>query len=408
MSRLVTKRITLYGYLVAFFLSFFNHVFIGILLGPCASGMGSGHSFLICLIQKSQKTVSRVLWCKSSVHPVTPSLFTCSTDEPLIFLHQMGKGKNKPTEERASKSRTSNGHKSKKHHIRRGRQEAGSQTKHASADFPVKLAMWDFDHCDPKRCSGKKLERLGYIKNLRVGQKFQGIVVSPNGTGVVCPNDREIVETMGAAVVECSWARLDEIPFNKIGGKNERLLPYLVAANTVNYGRPWKLNCVEALAACFAIVGHWEWAETLLENFSWGLTFLEINKELIEVYQQCTDSESVTAAQDEWMAKLEAEVQERKKQSAAGDVWMMGNVNRKGDSADEDDSETESLDEESEEVEYDNLGNIVRRGPADLAESEDESDSEEEPESEEYEYDKLGNIISKSTGLEQGMKTVQL
>jgi pre-rRNA-processing protein TSR3 len=40
---------------------------------------------------------------------------------------------------------------------------------------------------------------------------------------VVCPNDREIVEQFGAAVVECSWARLDEVPFNKIGGKNERL-----------------------------------------------------------------------------------------------------------------------------------------------------------------------------------------
>lgn len=318
----------------------------------------------------------------------------------------MGKGKNKPTEERASKSRTSNGHKSKQHHIRRGRQEAGSQNKHADAEFPVKLAMWDFDHCDPKRCSGKKLERLGYIKNLRVGQKFQGIVVSPNGTGVVCPNDLEIVETAGAAVVECSWARLDEIPFNKIGGKNERLLPYLVAANTVNYGRPWKLNCVEALAACFAIVGHVDWAEELLKNFSWGLTFLDINKELIEVYQQCTDSESVTAAQDQWMAKLEEEVKERKMQSAAGDVWLMGNVNRKGgDSGESDDcgESADSDDSDESEVEYDNLGNAVSKKHthavsnfSDHGSDDGEEDSEEE-DSDGYEYDKLGNVIRKNT-----------
>lgn len=329
-------------------------------------------------------------------------------------IYIMAKGKNKQTEERTSKSRTSNGHKSKQHHVRRGRQETGAQTQNSESIFPVKLAMWDFDHCDPKRCSGKKLERLGYIKNLRVGQKFQGIVVSPNGKGVVCPDDKEIVESFGAAVVECSWARLDEVPFNKIGGKHERLLPYLVAANTVNYGRPWKLNCVEALAACFAIVGHEEWAAKLLENFSWGLTFLDINKELLEVYRQCTDSESVEKAQNEWMAKLEQEVRQRKEQSAAGDVWMMGNVNRGADglASDEDEEDDES------EVEVDNLGNVISKkceksGEEEEYEDDDEKENEEEDHqeidgldvldghpgesgTEDVKYDKLGNIVGNS------------
>lgn len=317
----------------------------------------------------------------------------------------MAKGKNKTSEERTSKARTSNGHKSKQHHARKGRQETGAHSQNSESIFPVKLAMWDFDHCDPKRCSGKKLERLGYIKNLRVGQKFQGIVVSPNGKGVVCPNDREIVEAAGAAVVECSWARLDEVPFNKIGGKHERLLPYLVAANTVNYGRPWKLNCVEALAACFAIVGHEEWAAALLENFSWGLTFLEINKELLEVYRQCSDSESVEKAQNEWMAKLEEEVRQRKAQTASGDVWMMGNVNRGGAMDLDEEVDDEESEEEDEDVEVDIFGNIVSKrveGVTEVDEEEDEGEEEEEDESEQEEdeqeeeevtYDKLGNII---------------
>ena len=42
----------------------------------------------------------------------------------------------------------------------------------------VPVAMWDFEHCDPKRCSGKKLARHGLIKSIRIGQKFRGIVLT--------------------------------------------------------------------------------------------------------------------------------------------------------------------------------------------------------------------------------------
>ncbi|KAK6458637.1 uncharacterized protein RJT20DRAFT_123666 [Scheffersomyces xylosifermentans] len=322
----------------------------------------------------------------------------------------MAKGKNKTSEERTSKARTSNGHKSKQHHIRKGRQEVGSTASVTSSKFPAKLAMWDFDHCDPKRCSGKKLERLGLIKNLRVGQKFAGVVVSPNGKGPVCPDDREIVESNGAAVVECSWARLDEIPFNKIGGKNERLLPYLVAANPVNYGRPWKLNCVEALAACFAIVGHLDWAEMLLENFSWGLAFLKINEELLSVYQQCTDAESIQKAQDEWLEKIEKESKDRKEQAHSEDVWMMGNVNRKeGDLDEEDEEEYTASEDDDSDVEYDNLGNVIPKDKKAKSQANKEYSSDEDDDTTDSEdssayfqdliadkgpkYDSLGNLI---------------
>jgi pre-rRNA-processing protein TSR3 len=54
-------------------------------------------------------------------------------------------------------------------------------------------------------------------------------------------------------------------------------VPYLVATNPVNYGKPWRLNCVEALAAAFYIVGLDEPAEVLLSKFGWGHAFWKVN-----------------------------------------------------------------------------------------------------------------------------------
>ncbi|TXT12870.1 hypothetical protein VHUM_01271 [Vanrija humicola] len=184
--------------------------------------------------------------------------------------------------------------------------------------------MWDFDHCDPRRCSGKKLSRHGLATQMRVGQRFRGVVLTPKGKKPIAPCDDEVIMLSGLAVVECSWARLDEVPFNKIKGPHERLLPYLIATNPVNYGKPWRLNCVEALAAGFYITGHADWAEILLAKFSWGHAFYKMNGALIERYRTCHTHEEVDAMQELIQQERQEEYDRAKAEKGECTPWSKG------------------------------------------------------------------------------------
>jgi pre-rRNA-processing protein TSR3 len=172
--------------------------------------------------------------------------------------------------------------------------------------------------------------------------------------------------------VECSWARVKEVPWSRIGGRCERLLPYLVAANPVNYGRPWRLNCVEALAACFYICGHEEWAVEALRHFSYGAVFLEINSQLLKRYAACSTEEDIKKAEEMWLEKIEREYSESRADRARDDLWKDGNTNRRVavGSEDENDENDAALQDEAHEIEEDS-----EKDPFSLH---DESDDAEE------------------------------
>ncbi|XGW30996.1 hypothetical protein V3C99_009725 [Haemonchus contortus] len=204
-------------------------------------------------------------------------------------------------------------------HSERGRDESSDSCEESDGtvsesdqkyEMPCKLAMYDFNQCDPKRCSGRKLLRAGLITEVRLGSRFPGLVLSPTGTTTLAPSDRDFIEQYGLGVVDCSWKEVERTPLHKVKAPEHRLLPYLVAANSVNYGRPCHLTCAEALAAGLYIVGHARAAEELMKHFTWGPHFIDLNRELLDSYASCGTPEEVIQKQTEYLNRIEKEAEE--------------------------------------------------------------------------------------------------
>ncbi|XP_043698045.1 18S rRNA aminocarboxypropyltransferase isoform X2 [Telopea speciosissima] len=201
----------------------------------------------------------------------------------------------------------------------------------------VQLAMWDFGQCDAKKCTGRKLSRFGLLKELRVSNGFGGIVLSPVGNQCVSREDQNLMKRKGLAVVDCSWARLSDVPFVKLRCAAPRLLPWLVAANPVNYGRPCQLSCVEALSAALIICGEEETANLLLGKFKWGHAFLSLNRQLLKAYSECANSTDVISVQNAWLSQSPRVPQPRAEADGSGAVEDSGHLS--GDAESDYDSE---------------------------------------------------------------------
>ena len=150
---------------------------------------------------------------------------------------------------------------------------------------------------DPEKCTARKLERFGLVELHRSDRDTPyGVVLNPHAERALSPAD---AESGRLVALDCSWESAGEARFSLPG--EHRALPYLVAANPVNFGRPMRLTTVEALAGALAIFGRWDRAETVLSKFTWGHTFLELNEEPLRRYAECDDSEAVVAVQSAYL-----------------------------------------------------------------------------------------------------------
>jgi len=165
----------------------------------------------------------------------------------------------------------------------------------------VRVYVYDECQCDPRRCTARKMLRFELareVKGLRSVPRGS-IVLSPFTDKALSPADRPLALSNGITVMDLTWSHIDSFP--RVKGTNERALPFLLAANPINWGRPMELNSAEAVAASLFILGEKEQAMELLAKFSWGEEFQRLNGELLQRYSAAKDSTEVVQIQQEYL-----------------------------------------------------------------------------------------------------------
>ncbi len=146
----------------------------------------------------------------------------------------------------------------------------------------LRLYALHLNQDDPKK---NTIIKLSKFKMVKLGKKLSNfpknaIILDPFSNNIINFEDRINIKKSGIIVIDCSWAQIDLV-FNK-KFKMGRKLPHLLAANPVNYGKWDKLSSAEALAAALFLTGFKEESMELLSKFSWGKSFLEINKDFLK------------------------------------------------------------------------------------------------------------------------------
>lgn len=152
---------------------------------------------------------------------------------------------------------------------------------------------------DPKKCTAAKLVRFKHLTEVRDESRVPrgAVVLNPEAEKALSKEDWTAIARRGLLVLDCSWNKLSRFPKIK-HGLQHRALPFLLAANPTNFGKPQRLSSAEALAASLYIIGEKDQANLLMSIFKWGPVFIDINKERLEEYASVATSAEVVEAQN--------------------------------------------------------------------------------------------------------------
>ena len=159
--------------------------------------------------------------------------------------------------------------------------------------------------CDRKKCTALKLARFGKAHLVKRGGRLPPGILSldPYSPKLLSPADASVARNRGLLALDCSWDMIEGSAFRGffLGRRVEpRSLPYLVAANPVKFGQPFRLSTLEAMAAALFILGWRQQAADILGIYTWGQRFIEVNREPLEDYAAAPDEAGIRRAQADY------------------------------------------------------------------------------------------------------------
>ncbi len=163
---------------------------------------------------------------------------------------------------------------------------------------------------DPKKNTAVRSAKRGDLRlhrSIRSAPK-RGVLLEPLCGKVLGPEDHDTVLDHGIVALDCSWNRIEET-VEALGRRTKltrRMLPVLLAANPVNWGKPGKLSTIEALAATCFLVGDEDRATQLLGCVRWGQRFIELNLQPLRSYAEATTSQDLIERQFDFFDRPEA------------------------------------------------------------------------------------------------------
>ena len=159
----------------------------------------------------------------------------------------------------------------------------------------IRLYVYHTNEDDPKKCSAKKLHRFGFAKIENRLKKIpkNAILLNPFAEKSLSKEDLILAKRSGILALDCSWENA-EVRFKEFGKYyTSRALPFVIAVNPVNYGKPFKLTTLEAFATSLYILGQLEHAHEILKIYNWGPYFLIFNKQPLEEYRKAKNSKEI-------------------------------------------------------------------------------------------------------------------